>query len=63
MVGRDIDVGWVEIAQLVDVGKQLVSARTLQWGKHLEREPSFVLILMDKFRYTHNWLQKYKKSV
>ena len=60
MVGRDIDVGWVEFAQFVDVGKQLVGACTLQWGKHLEREPSFVLILMDKFRYTHNWLQNYE---
>jgi hypothetical protein len=61
MVRCDIDVGRVELPQFVNVGKQLVCARTFQRGKHFEREPSFVCILMDKFRYTHNWVQNYEK--
>ena len=32
VMGGYVDIGWVELLQLVDVGKQLCCACTLQWG-------------------------------
>ena len=62
VVGGDVDVGGVELAQFVDVCKQAFRARPLQRGQHLKREPPALFILMDEFRYAHNWPQRYEKN-
>ena len=60
VVGGDIDIGGVEHAQFVDVGKQFVRTCPFQRRQHLERELPGRLILMNQFRYAHNWVQSYK---
>ena len=53
VVGGDIDVGRIELPQLVYIGKQFRSSRAFQRWQYLKREPSCCLILMNKFSYAH----------
>ena len=62
VMGGNVDVSRVKFPQLVDIGKQFLSACAFQGREHLKREPSALCILMDKSCYAHNWLQRYEKN-
>ena len=54
VVGSDVDISGIKLPQLVNVSKQLLGACPFQGWQNLKREPSALLILMDKFRYAHS---------
>ena len=63
VVRCDIDECRVQFAQLLDVAKQPLGARPLQWGQHLKRELMLVLIPFNKICNSHNRMQSYKKNL
>ena len=53
VMGRDVDIGGIEVAQLINVGEQLLRASPLQGRQHFKGESPFGRILMDEFCNAH----------
>ena len=57
VMGRNVDVGRIELLELIDVGKEFRRTRSLQWGKYLKREAPTRCF---HIQYAHNSLQRYE---